>query len=88
MILHKILIEIRNLVQDNWSLNIEKCPTISSLSYAIFRTKYLLENMIPITSTNIFSGLKILILVEVLICIFLTVEMLKFMTVPLYIPHK
>ena len=35
--LYEILMIKRNLVYKEWSLNIENFPTISSLSYAIFR---------------------------------------------------
>ena len=50
--------ENRKLVYNKWSLNIENYPTISSLSYAIFRSKYLIENMIPITSGKVFNWIK------------------------------
>ena len=56
--LHQILMENRNLVYNRWSLNIENYPTISSLSYAIYRSKYLIENMIPITSGKVFNWIK------------------------------
>ena len=56
--LYQILMEKRKLVYNKWSLNIENYPTISSLSYAIYRSKYLIENMIPITSGKVFNWIK------------------------------
>nr|YP_010561574.1 hypothetical protein OSR58_mgp16 [Ganoderma flexipes]UYX56945.1 hypothetical protein [Ganoderma flexipes] len=58
LILHQILIKFRKLVYKNWELNIENYPTISSLSYAIFRKNYLIEDTIPITSGKVFTWLK------------------------------
>nr|YP_010561573.1 hypothetical protein OSR58_mgp17 [Ganoderma flexipes]UYX56944.1 hypothetical protein [Ganoderma flexipes] len=58
VILHQILLKFRELVFKNWGINIENYPTISSLAFAIFRKKYLKENMIPITSGKVFDFIK------------------------------
>ena len=54
IILYQILINFRELVYTNWGIIIENYPTISSLAFAILRKKYLVENMIPITTTKVF----------------------------------
>lgn len=39
-ILHEIIINFNKLVYDRFGINIENYPTISSLSFAIYRTHY------------------------------------------------
>ena len=39
--LHQVIIKFRQLVCDKWNINIDKYPTVPSLSFAIFRTHYL-----------------------------------------------
>ena len=58
IILYQILNQFKSLVFKRWKLNIEDYPTISSLSFAIFRAHYLKYNTIPITSGKVFDFIK------------------------------
>ena len=55
IILHEILTEFKNLVFNKWKINMDKYPTISSLSFAIYRKNYLSEHKIPLTKGPIFD---------------------------------
>ena len=58
VVLHEILSQFKDLVYSKWEINIEKFPTISSLSFAIYRTHYLPKDLIPITNKEVFSFIK------------------------------
>jgi len=51
--LHQILIKFRMLIHENFGLLIDKYPTTPSLAFAIFRSKYLKKDMIPIINGEI-----------------------------------
>jgi hypothetical protein len=46
--LYQILIKFRQLIYENFKVNIDKYPTIPSVAFAIFRTHYMKENSIPL----------------------------------------
>ena len=58
LILFEIITKFKELVWRNWRINIDDYPTFSSLSFAIFRTHYLEENTIPLTSGKVFDFIK------------------------------
>ena len=58
IILHQILINFKKIVYDFWSINIEDCPTASSLSTAIYSKHYLESNTIPITNNKVYDFIK------------------------------
>jgi hypothetical protein len=56
--LYHILIKFRTLIWNKFGLNIDKYPTISSISFHLFRLLYLDNNKICITKGKIFKFLK------------------------------
>ena len=88
IILYQILINFRELVYTNWGIIIENYPTISSLAFAILRKKYLVENMIPITTTKVFILLNNHSQAEVQMFTNFMVKILEFMMLTLYIPQQ
>jgi hypothetical protein len=53
--LYDVLIKFRELIFNNWELDMESYPTTPSLAFAIYRKCYLKENLIPITEGEIFD---------------------------------
>ena len=56
--LYQVLIKFRELVFNNWNINIDKYPTTPSLAFAIFRGHYLRENEIPLTRGKVFNFIR------------------------------
>lgn len=59
--LYNILINFNNIItrsEDKWQLNMNNYPTLPSLSFAIFRTHYLLENSVTQISGKIYKDIK------------------------------
>lgn len=56
--LYQILIKFNNLIFETFNININKYPTLSSLAFAIFRSKYLNESKIAMLSGDIFNFIK------------------------------
>ena len=57
--LYQVMDKFSNMIFDKWSLNITNYPTITSLTFAIFRAHYLKPNMIPMISGQIFKDIKL-----------------------------
>ena len=58
LVLYEIIAKFENFIYEKFQVNIHKCPTISSLSFAIFISNYLDKNSkIPITDTNLYEKL-------------------------------
>ena len=58
VILHEVLSKFSSLVYDKFKLRINDYPTISSLSFAIYRRHYLPLNTVPITTGKIFDFIR------------------------------
>ena len=58
MSLYEILIKFNNLIFDRFSLNINNYPTNPSLSFGIYRSRYLVEDIIPGLTGEIFNDIK------------------------------
>lgn len=56
--LYQILIKFRKLIFDNFNILIDKYPTTPSLAFAIFRSKYLAANTIPIVNGEVDTFLR------------------------------
>ena len=56
--LHQVLIKFSKIIWDMYKVNITKFPTISSLSFAIFRTHFLKKDTIPMISGQVFKDIK------------------------------
>jgi hypothetical protein len=56
--LYYILIKFSNLVFNKWGIDISIYPTISSISFAIFRLNFLRENTIPLTVGKVFNFIR------------------------------
>jgi hypothetical protein len=56
--LREILIKFSDLIWDKFKININDYPTLTGLSFAIFRTHYLKKNTIPMISGQIFKDIK------------------------------
>lgn len=52
------MIEFNNLIYNRFQININNYPTLTGLSFAIFRTHYLKKNTIPMISGKIFDDIK------------------------------
>jgi len=57
-ILFDILIKFNQLIFDLYKLNINRCPTLPSLAFAIFRSKYLSTNTVPLITGQIFNDIN------------------------------
>jgi hypothetical protein len=59
-VLIKFLLRLRspNLVYENWKIDIIKYPTAASLSFAIYRTCFLVPDKIPLTKGRIYDFIK------------------------------
>lgn len=57
--LHQILIKFCNLIWDTFGVDASKCPTLPSLAFRIFRTKFLGDNInIPLLNSFIYEKLS------------------------------
>ena len=56
--LHQVLVKFNSLIHEKWGLNINKYPTIPSLAFAIYRTHYMSEGLIPLTNGQVFDFIK------------------------------
>ena len=56
--LYQILIKFNNLIFDRFKLNINKYPTLPSLSFAIFRSQYLKKDSIHMMSGDIANYIR------------------------------
>src|ERR1700692_1673194 len=56
--LYQVIEKFNNLIFDNFTLNIYKYPTLSSLALAIFRTNYLNDYEVPLIAGQIFNDIK------------------------------
>jgi len=56
--LHQVLTKFSGTIWDMYKKNITSYPTISSLTFAIFRTHFLEENSIPILNGQVFRDIK------------------------------
>jgi DNA polymerase type B, organellar and viral len=59
VILYKILIEFNKIIFSKFRVDAFKYPTISSLAFAIYRTKYLKEGQIPIIDGKLYKDIKL-----------------------------
>jgi hypothetical protein len=57
--LHQILIKFNQLIFDNFKININKYPTLPSLSFAIFRTHFLKTSFVSQLSGKISKNIKL-----------------------------
>jgi hypothetical protein len=58
-ILFDILIKFNDFIFDLYKLNINNYPTLPSLAFAIFRSKYLLDKTVPLITGQPFHDIKI-----------------------------
>lgn len=56
--LHEIIIKFRSLIFEHFSLDVLKYPTIPSLAFAVYRSKYMPEGKIPLTKGKVFNFMK------------------------------
>lgn len=56
--LYDVLVKFRELVAQNFNLDIIKYPTIPSLAFAIYRIHYMPENTIPVTQGKVFNFIR------------------------------
>lgn len=57
-VLHEVLSKFNELIYNKFLLRIEDYPTISSLSFAIYRRHYLPINKVPVTTGKVFDFIK------------------------------
>ena len=57
--LHQILTKFNKMIFNKFNLNILKYPTITSLTFAIFRSAFMKEEQIPMISGQIFNDIKL-----------------------------
>jgi hypothetical protein len=56
--LHQVLIKFSQLIWDKYHINITKFPTLTSLTFSIFRTHFLGNNKIPMLSGQFYNDIK------------------------------
>jgi hypothetical protein len=56
--LHQVLIKFSQLIWDKYHINITKFPTLTSLTFSIFRTHFLGNNKIPRLSGQFYNDIK------------------------------
>ena len=56
--LHEVITKFSSMIWDLFKVNITKYPTISSLTFAIFRTHFLKKDTIPMISGQVFKDIK------------------------------
>jgi hypothetical protein len=56
--LYQVLVKFNELIFNNYQLNINRFPTLPSLAFGIYRSKYLGDNKIPLISGDIFNNIK------------------------------
>lgn len=55
----EILVKFNQLIYNNWTINIHKYPTLPSLTFAIFRSNYLMsDTVIPKIGGTMFNDIK------------------------------
>lgn len=59
VILYKVLIEFNALIYTTFRVDAFKYPTLSSLAFAIFRTKYLKPDTIPLIDGDIYNAIRL-----------------------------
>jgi hypothetical protein len=59
VILYKVLIEFNTLIYSTFRVDAFKYSTLSSLAFAIFRTKYLKPNTIPLIDGEIYKHIRL-----------------------------
>lgn len=57
--LYQIMFKFTQLVFDKFEVDINKYPTVSSLNFGIFRSKYLKKHKIPMISGKMFQDIKL-----------------------------
>lgn len=58
LVLYQVLDQFNELIFGLYNLNIHRFPSLPSLSFGIYRSKYLKEFKIPLIGGQIFSDLK------------------------------
>ena len=58
VVLYQVIQKFQELIFNKFAIDIVKYPTTPSLAYAIYRTHYLEEGIIPITEGDIFNYIK------------------------------
>ena len=56
--LHQILVKFNTLIHGRWSVNINKYPTLPSLAFAIYRSNYMPNNIIPKLTGQIYNDIS------------------------------
>ena len=56
--LHQVLTKFSNLIWDKYNINITKFPTLTSLTFNIYRTHFLGNNKIPMLAGKFYTDLK------------------------------
>jgi hypothetical protein len=56
--LHQVLIKFSQLIWDKYHINITKFPTLTSLTFSIFRTHFLGNNKIPMLAGKFYTDIK------------------------------
>ena len=56
--LHQIIITFAKLIFDKFNIDINKYPTIPSLAFAIYRSKYMPADTIPVTKGKVFDYIR------------------------------
>jgi DNA polymerase type B, organellar and viral len=59
IILYKVLIKFNEIIFNTFNIDALKYPTLSSLSFAIYRTNYLKFYKIPLITGNLYKALKL-----------------------------
>jgi hypothetical protein len=57
--LYQIIYNFNTLIFDKYHINIHKFPTLSSLTFGIYRTHYLKDHKIPLITGQIFNDIKL-----------------------------
>lgn len=56
--IHQILVKFNTLIHGRWSVNINKYPTLPSLAFAIYRSNYMPNNVIPKLTGQIYNDIS------------------------------
>ena len=56
--LHQILMNFNNLIFNKYKLNVHKFPTLPSLTLAIYKSSYLIENTIPKITGDVYNFIR------------------------------
>jgi len=58
MVLHQVISKFNDLIFSKFSLNVHRFPTLSSLSFGIYRSSYLGKHKIPKVGGHVFDFIK------------------------------